>query len=172
MSDPGDGYTSDIIEARTAESLGDAAKRFREKFISEYIKDFNGRAALTRCGFEGTKESASVRVTRLLAEPYVANRLHEVVKALRETDIVTRGQVMARMWEEANDYTNSGKVRVSALAHIANMLGMTKHKEEAGVQPIGVVLIPMVPGDDWNLLAAASQKALKQGEVIDIAPAP
>lgn len=165
--EPGESFTASVIEARTGANLRESAKAFRDAFCREYIKDFSGPSAMVRCGYQGPRTSANTRSCNLLREPYVANKIDELIRQLKPEDIVTRQQVMALMWKEANDQHNPGKVRVAALAHVATMLGMTRPKEDTGSQPIGVLLIPMVAGDDWALLAAASQKALKQGEIID-----
>lgn len=154
------------LAARTAENLSDADKMFRDRFVVEYIKDMSPRAALYRMGYTGSLAAAAQRANTLMREPYVAHLIHDTICKLKPEDIVTRQQVMAQMWKEANDPCNPGKVRVAAIAHVATMLGMSRPKEEVGVQPVGVLLIPMVVGDDWGLLAAASQQALKSGAAV------
>lgn len=158
-----------VLAARTGENLPSDAKSFRDAFVLEYIKDFNATAALMRLGVGNVANTQHIRnkACQLRREPYVSARIDELLKQLKPTDIVSRNQVLAALWKEANDEDNPGKTRVSALAHLANVLGMTRQKEDTNPQPVGVMVIPMTPQDDWATIAANSQKALKQGITID-----
>lgn len=160
---PGKSQTEELYDSRTAETLPESSKIFRDAFCNSYIIDFNGANALMRISHPSSERTCRVRASQLLREPYVANRIHELVRALKPSDVVQRGQVMARMWQEANDDSNPGKVRVAALAHVANMLGMTKPVEDKGPQAVGVLLIPMTQGDDWSAMAQQTQLLLKNG---------
>lgn len=162
-----DSERATMLAARTGENLTQAARTFRDVFVREYIVDFNGIAALRRMGLQNTPAYLSSRSSMLLQEPYVANRLKQLVHELQPSDIVTRNQVLMRLWEEANDYNNRGKDRITALAYIGNMLGMNKTQVEPNTQPAGVLLIPFTSEEDWAMLAANTQRALKQGAVID-----
>lgn len=155
-------HTAQLYESRTAETLCESAKILRDAFCREYIKDFNGRKAMSRLGFAHT-DTLRQRASQFLREPYVQQQLDKLLRQLRPEDVVTRGQVMAAMWKEANDYGNEGGVRVSALAHLARMLGMDKGKEEKSSEtPIGVMLVPVISIDEWSTSAAAAQALLKQ----------
>jgi hypothetical protein len=158
--------TTDILyENRTAETLSLSARIFRDAFIREYIKDFNATKSLIRLGCENHK-AASVQGCQLLREPYVAKKLDETIRQLQPTDVVTRQQVMAGLWEEANSPKNYGDTRVRALAHIGKMLGMGREENQQNTSS-GVMLVPMTASDDWGKIAAAAQAILKSG----VAPA-
>lgn len=150
-----------MIENRTADTLREADKIYRDNFVREYIKDFNGSAAMCRMGFTG--QGPGARATKLLREPYVAQRLDELLRQLRPEDVVTRGQVMAAMWKEANHPFNDGSTRVAALAHIAKMLGMDKPAVDTTNQVASnVMIIPVASVGDWEQSAQTAQSVLKQ----------
>lgn len=154
--------TAIMFEQRTEQTLSEAAKIFRDAFVVSYIVDFRGSDALFRLGFQGEKKQAQVRASALLREQYVAEKLAKTIRELKPSDVVSRGQVMARLWEEANNAFDAG-VRVTALAHLAKMLGMMdKVTEVQNAVTLGVMLIPMSDPNDWTTAAQASQLLLKQ----------
>lgn len=160
-----------MITSRTAEQLHEADKIYRDAFVREYIKDFNGCLALARIGFTGT--NAGKRASQLLREPYVAQRLDTLLRQLRPEDVVTRGQVMAKMWKEANDPNNEGSVRVAATAHVAKMLGMDKSATtDTPAVASNVMLIPVTSAEDWSQSAATAQQVLKQRAAAAVMPPP
>jgi hypothetical protein len=146
---------------RTAETLSEAAKIFRDAFVREYVKDFKGDQALFRLGYSNQTTAVS-RAYTMLREPYVAQRLDEVIRQMRPEDVVQRQQVLSAMWKEANDEYNEDSTRVAALAHCAKMLGMMNQKEETHTAPIGVMLVPMIAVEDWKQTAVTSQAMLKR----------
>lgn len=160
--------------SRTAEALSEKELLYRDAFVKEYIKDFHGKNSMLRIGYGGDPKHASQVAKNLLLEPYVQQKLDEVVRKLEPLDIVTRQQCMLTMWKEANNQQNEGGVRVAALAHVAKMLGMFQNKGEAadGAMPIGVMLIPCMAVSDWEASAATAQAMLRNGAssppVVDI----
>ena len=158
---PGASQTEELYNSRTDATLSEAAKIYRDAFCREYIKDFNAIAALARIGCR--IKSLRTRAGQLLREPYVANKIDELVRRLRPEDVVTRQQVMARMWLEANDDGNSSIARVAATAHVGKMLGMfkTDDSEDTKTVQTGVMMIPVVSVDDWASSAATAQALLK-----------
>lgn len=155
--------STELYDSRTEETLSVAAKLFRDRFVIEYIVDYDGPAALARCGYVTPKKSSMyTRASQLLREPYVAKALKAQLLSLREDNIVTRAQVLSKMWKEANDEGNEGGVRVAACAHVAKMLGMMLGPtEEKSNEPIGVMMIPVVSLEDWGATANIMQAALK-----------
>ena len=149
------------------DTLSQDARAYREAFCRQYVVDFCAYKALIRTGFIG--KSPKARASQIMREPYVANRIVELVNERAETDIVKRNQVMAKFWEEANDPDNASVARVSALAHIAKMLGMFLGKGEdadkESENPTGVMGIPLVRVEDWANSAASMQANLKSGIV-------
>lgn len=159
---PGPTYTEELYDSRTDATLNEAAKIFRDAFCVQYVIDFRGDLAVIRCGHNNPK-TAKVRSSQLLREPYVANKINELVRQLKPEDIVTRQQVMAKMWEEANNTGNQCSTRVAATKHIATMLGMMKQTDTHEVQPMGVMLIPAMTMEEWKQNAAITQQILKAG---------
>lgn len=167
--------------AVTGVNLTPDQRALRDAFVRQYVVDFNGSKALVRCGCPcdpDDDEKAHAKklrsyANRLCSEPYVAVRLHEMLGKMRETDVVTRNQVLARVWEEANCDLNSGKERIAALALIAKMLGMLKDlvidKPETQTN---VMLVPVMSADQWEHAAAASQLELKARAVTPSIPPP
>lgn len=147
--------------ARTEETLSETAKVYRDAFCREYIKDFNATQAVIRLGAPD-KQSATTKGSILLAEGYVANQIYQLVRQLRPDDVVSRQQVMARMWLEANSDSNEGATRVKALAHLAKMLGMMEEKKETSTVSSGVMLVPLVDVAEWQQSATIAQDLLKR----------
>lgn len=165
---PGPTYTEELYDARTDANLGESAKIFRDAFCVQYIIDFRGDLALIRCGHNNPK-TAKQRASQLIREPYVANRINELVRQLKPDDVVSRQQVMAKMWEEANNTSNQCSTRVAATAHCAKMLGMMKPNEDHSQAPVGVMMIPCMSMAEWQQNAAITQALLKQSAETDAA---
>jgi Terminase small subunit len=160
---PGKADSAAIYEGRTEATLTASAKAFRDAFVASYVIDFHAESALVRVGFTGSRAHAQTKVSQLLREPYVQNLLHKTIIDRRPEDVVTRQQVMSRMWEEANAPGNPGKVRVAALAHLASMLGMTKALDNSGEGvPVNVMLVPIQAPEEWEAAAKGAQLLLKE----------
>jgi Terminase small subunit len=153
-------HTEELYDARTDANLSEASKIYRDAFVMSYIQDFDVAKALFRIGYTNHKTARS-RGCQLIREPYVANKIKETVRSLKETDIVARSEVMARLWEEANNPANEGGTRVQAAAHVAKMLGMMAVKEDKEIAPVGVMLVPCMAVEDWEQAATVSQQMLK-----------
>lgn len=138
-------------------------RALRDAFVHQYVIDFNGAKALCRAGCpDGNIKSVRAKASQLLGEPYVAVRIAEAIKNMRETDIVSRNQVLARVWEECNDYGNEGSTRVKALMLMAKMLGMLKELVvDAPATPQNVMLVPLMSADQWEAAASTAQLELK-----------
>lgn len=172
---PGASQTEELYSSRTDATLSVADKTYRDAFCREYIKDFNATAALARIGCR--IKNLRTRASHLLREPYVANKIDELVRRLQPMDVVTRQQVMAQMWKEANDERNFGLARVTACAHVGKMLGMYKAEDEVErhAAPVGVMMIPVMSVTDWQSSAATAQALLKRqssGDVMAYPPPP
>jgi hypothetical protein len=161
--------------ARTEEALSPAAKVLRRAFIDEYLKDLNFVRAMRRLGYDHEDDKRlRTQAEKWTREPFVQQEMMRRIRALEPTDVVTRGQVMMRMWEEANDATNDGSTRVAALAHTAKMLGMyNKEEDNAPTFGQGVMMIPVMNLDDWSATSIVAQEKLKQSatsRIIDMEP--
>lgn len=158
----GKSVTQETFETRTAENLDLQQILFRDKFVQEYLIDFRSDLALARCGVQNlTPASLKSKSYKLIREPYVAQEISRRLQEIRPKDVVKRGQVMAKLWAEANDTGNDGGTRVSACAHIAKMLGMGRDDAPTG-KSLGVMMIPVLSMDDWQRMATQTQQALKQ----------
>lgn len=154
-----------LLSGRTEETLDEKDKIIRDAFCLEYIKDFNGKHAMARIGVTNPRTQNS-KSCIWLREPYVQKRIRELVRDLKETDVVQRNEVLARLWKEANDDDNEGSVRVAALAHIGKMLGMRPEKDSDNTPklPQNVLLMPIVNLEQW-----ASQSAVMQTQLLQSA---
>ena len=164
MSQPRSQGEVELI-ARTEDTLPFHSKVLRDRFINEYIKDFNQINAMRRIGYgdEFADKPLHTQSGKWLRETYVRVRLMEVIRTLKETDIVNRNQGLSRMWEEANNGDNDGSTRVAALAHCGKMLGMyQRESDEKPTHGLGVMLIPVMSLEEWGVAAVMAQDKLKQ----------
>jgi hypothetical protein len=153
--------TQELVASRTEDNLAPGEIAFRDAFVQEYLVDFRGDLALSRIGVQGYSPARlRVRAYQLLREPYIAKEVSRRVREIRPQDVVRRGQVMSKLWEEANDTNNEGGTRVSATAHIAKMLGMDKDTTAPNYMG-GVMMVPVTSLSEWEEMAASSQAALK-----------
>lgn len=153
------------LKRRTLENLTPAMKAKRDRFITEFVKDFNGPMAYVRAG--GPYTSAVKMSGEFLREPYVAQRIWEVIDSLEEAEIINRKHVLAGLVREAN-FTGIGAshgARVSAYAHLAKILGMeqTNINLKGDIKfRGGVMLVPAPDPMAWEQAAAEAQKQLKE----------
>lgn len=171
---PPQSQTAALFEQRTEQTLTESARIFRDAFVISYIIDYDGASALYRLGYTGDIKSARSRASNLLREQYVSCQLAQRVRTLKESDVVSRGQVMSAMWREANTARDC-HARVAALAHLAKMLGLLENINVTNnVVQNNVMLVPMVEGAEWTDMAQAAQLALKAraGEIINVPAIP
>lgn len=153
------------LKRRTLENLSPKMKEKRDRFITEYVKDFNGPMAYVRAG--GPYTSAVKMSGEYLREPYVASRIWEVIDSMEEAELITRKHVIAMFIREAN-YQGMGAshgARVAAIGHLAKVLGM----EQTNVNVKGdikfrggVMLVPAPDPMSWEQAAAEAQRQLKE----------
>lgn len=158
--------TRDKLATRTEANLTPRMKDIRDRFISEYLRDFNGPMAYIRAG--GPNTTAVKMANTFLHEPYVAKKIQEIIDLLEEDQIINRKRILAGLVREAN-YNGIGAshgARVSAYGKLANILGM----EQTNVNLKGdikfrggVMVVPVTPGTDvWEQMATESQKQLQE----------
>jgi hypothetical protein len=135
-----------------------------KQFVSEYIKDFCGRAAMQRMGIESKGRDA--RATEWLREPYAQHLLDKLLRTMDEKAIVSRNTVLAGLLRESNYKGIDGHAssRVAALRALAKILGMEITKIEGSMNVNGgVMAIPCFGSlDDWEKIASQKQSELKQ----------
>ena len=136
------------------------------RFVYEYVKDFNGKQAVLRLGWNATSNTASVQAAKWLNEPYVQYYLQEFIRKADEKAIIERNEVLFGLKREANNFTpydGSSASRVAALSSLAKILGMQITKVEGTMTHRGgVIPIPVVGSlDDWEKQSKKAQAKLK-----------
>ena len=164
-------YTAPIEEPDLRDTLTAPERSLRDKFVQEYLIDYDALQAAIRVGY--SKSLAKQYATRFMLEPYTLQqiRLREA-GPLDETPDAAKQRVMVGLYREAN-YRGVGcsqSARVAALAKLAAIHGMdapTKRINEItgpDGQPLGAGGIFVVPGimttEEWEKQAADQQAAL------------
>lgn len=102
-------------------ALSESARMQRDAFVLEFVIDFNGIRAASRCG--STDPVAMWR--RMERCPYVQRAVGRALDKWEASARVTRDHVVAGLWREANDFINgSSGSRVAALGRIAKIMGI------------------------------------------------
>jgi hypothetical protein len=169
---------------RTEENLSDAMKHRRDVFIREYLRDFNGAQAWLRMKAEvdpeeqhksWTPAQAAEYAYQLRNEPYVAQRIAQLIDAMEATNMLSEQRVLAMAIREAELQGIGAKhaARVSAVGMLMDYLSMSS-KAKAAAQRAnpaggtggprgGVMVVPDVASvDDWEAAAAQAQAKLKE----------
>jgi len=145
--------------------------QLRERFITEYLRDFNnGNAYLRAAGPEVCDLLAWKTIQnngwKMRHEPYVAAKIAEALDALAEEHIITRKEILVGLKKEANDDgpNTLQAARVSAWGTLAKVMGMdTKRAEMNLASQGGILIVPQTAGvDDWEKRSQAAQAALKE----------
>ncbi len=151
--------------AMTEEEIPLKKKLFLDKFIYEYVHDFNSSMAWIRAG--GAPNSATSRGPESLKTGYVQTQLRILAEKLDEEQLVTRGEVILGIKKEAHYFGEDGSssARVRAWGMLAKIKGMDVPKpiepQDEGPRG-GVMEVPMAATVvEWAEVAAASQLALK-----------
>jgi hypothetical protein len=153
------------LARRTLENLTPKMKERRDRFITEYVKDFNGPDAFIRAG--GSATVAVKMASEYLREPYVSGQIWTFIDAMEEADLISRKRVIAMFIREAN-YQGMGAshgARVAAIGHLAKVLGMeqTNVNVKGDIKfKGGVMLVPAPDPMSWEQAAAEAQRQLKE----------
>lgn len=119
------------------------------RFVTEYLKDCNGKQAAIRAGY--APRSAEVQASRLLSLDKVQNEIKARQTELRKREESVSERIRRRLWEESEDYSEfaSHSARIRALEILAKIYGEfeldNKQKGEAAVAMIQVAF--KKPGD-------------------------
>lgn len=148
-----------------ADSLTEREKLVRDKFVREYLKDYDQYKACLRVGYSPAwaKEFA----VRFMEEPYVLQQIQNVQNQSEEIDAETeKRRIKAALWREANNFGpgSSQAARVAALAKLSAFQGMdapTRSKTEMNITDGGVFIVPgiMTP-EQWAAQAESQQEEL------------
>lgn len=164
-------------------SYSDRELKLRDRFVREYLKDYDALGAAKRVGYTGmvAKEYA----VRFMDEPYVIRKI-DALKATPFDEMneeLMHKTIKAGLYREANDrgMGSTQPARVAAWAHLARLSGMepaTKVKNEItgadGAPLAGAFVLPgiMTP-EQWEAAAAKQQEDLVNGttqQVAQVAP--
>lgn len=97
-----------------------AGRALRDRFVIEFLKDFNGTAAATRCG-SADPYNLWRRMRRCA---YTQRAISAKLEDWEASAIVTRDKLCACLWREANDFEfGSSASRVMAAAKLGKLLG-------------------------------------------------
>ena len=152
-----------------AQDLSGKEKELRDKFVDEYLLDFDQTAAAIRIGFSAS--FAQTYAEKFMTEPYVRQRIAALQTAMAEDEKIEaeldRRRIRAALMREAH-YRGPGSshaARVSALAKLASIRDMdapTKIKSEMTMRG-GVMMVPGIANlEDWEKAAQASQGDLQK----------
>lgn len=123
-----------------AESLSKAERKLRDRFVEEYLVDYDAFGAAIRIGY--SEAFAQQYAKQFLTEPYTLNRIKEREGALglnKEED-KHRLKIVAGLYREANNRFNSGAARVAAYSQLAKIVGIeapVKTEQEVRVKADG-----------------------------------
>jgi hypothetical protein len=156
------------IKEGMAKELSASEKELRDKFVEQYIFDFDRVAAALRIGF--LPSFALEWSQKFLDEPYVRLKIAEALKAKAEDEAVedaeTKRRIRASLLREAN-YRGAGSshaARVGALSKLSSLYGMDapiKTNQEITHRG-GVMAVPgIADASAWEDAAQASQTKLR-----------
>lgn len=156
-------------EEAMAQDLSPKEKELRDKFVSEYLIDFDQTAAAIRIGFSAS--FAQTYAERFMTEPYVRKQIAIMQNAMAEDEKIEadmdRRRIRAALMREAH-YRGPGSshaARVSALAKLASIRDMdapTKIKTDLNLRG-GVMMVPAIASiEEWEKAAQASQTDLQK----------
>lgn len=144
------------------QALSPLEKDLRERFVVEYVKDYDPVAACVRIGF---MKGVAVRYGhQFLDEPFVQQLLDKHERQQTDPKVVERN-IRALAWKEANSRGEgtSQSARIAALSLLADLHGLkapTKIKAELS-QTTGVFVVPAIASlEDWEKAAANAQERL------------
>jgi hypothetical protein len=144
-------------------NLGSRTKARFDRFVAEYVFDYNATTAILRLGYAET--GAAIRGSTWLRHPYVQWKLKQFINKLEHQTLCTRGQVVSWLVREANyaGVDGSAAARVSALKQLSKAFGLNIVKVEQEIKNVHVMEVPMVPTvEQWSGLAAQQQEELKR----------
>ena len=132
----------------------------RERFVMEYLKDFNIKGAAIRIGCAA--RTAAQQGHAILNEPYTQRRILQVLQDMEESDLLTRKDVIIGLLREARG-AESDAARVAAWAKLSKIKGMEIDMVSGQFKHIHHVMEVPAAGRvvDWEDAAVVSQENLK-----------
>jgi hypothetical protein len=149
------------------QAMSPQEKALRDKFVTEYLVDYDAWAACIRVGF--LKTVAIEYAQHFMQEPYVQQEIARKQQAEagdpKTQEAVERRLVKQWLIQEAR-YKGPGAshaARVAALGQLKNLLEMdgTKKSKKEITHRGGVMMVPAISNiDEWEKAAAAEQDKL------------
>lgn len=107
-----------------ADTLTKQERALRQRFVEEYLADYDAFAAAIRLGYQ--EAFAQQYAKQFLTEPYTLKLIKEKEA---EFGILTeedqhRKKIVAGLYREAHSRFNSGSARVAALTQLAKIMGI------------------------------------------------
>lgn len=151
----------------SVKALSQREKDLRNRFVDEYLLDYNCKAAALRLGYSDS--FASEYGQMFIQEPYVQQRIREItmnteVNADAERD-EDRRKIRAGLLREAHYHGpgSSHSARVSALGALAKIADMEADQKVTVKTLGGVMLVPEIADvDKWQDKATQSQGELQK----------
>ncbi len=139
----------------------------QQRFIDEYLIDFNATQAAIRAGY--SQDTAKQQGSRLLSNVDVRAAIDTAIRERSSRALLSQDAVLCGLLEEAR-YTGEGSshsARVSAWAHIGKHLGMFIDRVHAtGQQAHGITHIQLVAPDlDEHGMAKKAAKDMTDAEI-------
>lgn len=158
-------------ESSLAPTLTKAEMELRDRFVAEYLTDYDHYKAAIRIGY--APAYAKDFGQRFMTEPYVLGKIRDAEGGTtNDLDIdVQKKMIVAALWREAKNMGagSSQAARVAALAKLSAFYGMdapkTSKTELTGADGLplgsGVFVVPgMVTAEEWAKQAEAQQEEL------------
>ncbi|ANO57530.1 hypothetical protein [Vibrio phage vB_VhaS-tm] len=164
-------------------SYTQADKELRDRFINEYLRDYNSYAACVRIGF--MDEMALETAKQFMEEPYVRRGIADAeaqrakhLQSEQDDDLSTlpegfiphdmetdKQRIVSGLFREAF-YKGPGAShasRVSALGKLADIYKLTKEEQTDDKVASNVMVVPAIGSvDAWEEQASKQQAELKQ----------
>ena len=107
-----------------ADTLTKQEKALRQRFVAEYLADYDSVGAAIRLGYQ--EAFAQQYAKQFLTEPYTLKLIREKEA---EFGILTeedqhRKKIVSGLYREAHSRFNSGSARVAALTQLAKIIGI------------------------------------------------
>jgi hypothetical protein len=161
--DPNSG-TQRRAARRTAENLSDSAKAFRDRFVTEYLYDFNATQAYIRAGGKSKRPHKDGYLIR--HEAYVSHEIQKAIEAMDAGKIVSQQRAIGWMAREANHFgpDASHGARVSAITQLLKAQALAEGAKQGALAARGGVMVvsEVTSVDDWEKRAAQAQAKLKE----------
>lgn len=154
-----------------APELTAAERELRDRFVAEYLTDYDAYKAAIRIGY--APAYAKDFSKRFMEEPYVLGKIREAEGgSTDDLDVeVQKRMIVTALWKEAKNMGmgSSQAARVAALSKLSAFYGMdapkTTKTEVTGADGLplgsGVFVVPgMVTAEEWAKQAEAQQADL------------